>query len=184
MRKLIILEHLFAQLPVYDNMQLHRRELALVLCWSCGVLWADVAKGQIDTCVVNNAWPCKLSLFNKKGRQGNCQNENATKSCTEVLISAIPYMPVAPVTTTAFTPQKRCASPPLRLGLRFTIYGIKNVRHIAVKLIIPMCLKSVYKNKENEAFCTLLLHPDSFSFLLLQGKFSQWSPEPPVVYPE
>ncbi len=32
---------------------------------------ADVAKGQIDTCVVNNAWPCKgFFFFNKKAATG------------------------------------------------------------------------------------------------------------------
>lgn len=42
-------------------------------------MWADVAKGQIDTCVVNNAWPRKgvwvffFFSFNKKAAKGTAR---------------------------------------------------------------------------------------------------------------
>lgn len=75
MKNLIIPKHLSAQLPLRVFAAASTRSwVGAGFVAEFAITWADVARGQTDTCVVNNAWPCKglffFSFFNKKGRQG------------------------------------------------------------------------------------------------------------------
>lgn len=103
----------------------HCREWALVfLVWRLAVMWADVAKGQIDTCVVNNAWPRKgvwvfffFPLIKRPPRE--LPEWKCHKSCRKVLISATPLYACSPHNNNSIhTPQEtdteHISPPPLR----------------------------------------------------------------------
>lgn len=96
-RKLIIPRHLLAQLPPSTATCSAVSWVGVSFVVELGVTWAEVAKGQIGTCVVNNAWPCKGFFFPPIKRPPRELPEwKCHKSWREVLISATPYMPVAP----------------------------------------------------------------------------------------